>query len=161
MAYALEKVGAEAKNELIQLVSFSLDNEEFGVEVLRVREIIRMIPITHMPNAPYHVEGIINLRGKVIPVVSMRKKFNMMELEENSHTRIIVMDVNGALMGFIVDSVSEVLRVAASEIQPPPQVVSSGIGEDCISGVINRGEQLLIMIDLEKLVPQEEASMFS
>jgi len=92
----LSVIRTEAKensNEIIQLVSFELDQEEYGIEVLKVREIIRMIPITHMPNSPQHVEGIINLRGKIIPVISMRKKFGMMEQESGNQTRIVVMDI--------------------------------------------------------------------
>lgn len=146
-------------NELIQLVSFKLDNEEFGIEVLKVREIIRMVTITHMPNTPSYMEGVINLRGKVIPIVSMRKKFNLMESENNSHTRIIVMDVSGELMGFIVDAVSEVIRVSASEIQPPPNVVSGGIDQECITGVINQSERLLVLLNLEKLFSGDEKQL--
>ncbi len=118
---ALVKVEDGAKHdELIQLVSFMLAEEEYGVEVLKVREIIRMPVITKMPNVPHHVEGIINLRGKVIPIISMRRRFNLMESENNNQTRIIIMDVCGSLTGFIVDAVSEVIRIHSSEIQPPP-----------------------------------------
>ena len=145
--------------ELIQLVSFKLDNEEYGIEVLKVREIIRMIPITHMPNTPSYVEGIINLRGKIIPVVSMRKKFGLMEQDICSQTRIVVMDISGELMGFVVDSVSEVIRISGSEIQPPPNVVSGGIDQECITGVINQSERLLVLIDLEKLFSHEEKTL--
>ncbi len=156
MAKALVSTSFDtSSNELIQLVSFKLDNEEFGIEVLKVREIIRMITITHMPNTPHYMEGVINLRGKVIPIVSMRKKFNLMESENNSQTRIIVMDVGGELMGFIVDAVSEVIRVSASEIQPPPNVVSGGIDQDCITGVINQADRLLVLLNLEKLFPAD------
>lgn len=143
-------------NELIQLVSFKLDNEEFGIEVLKVREIIRMITITHMPNTPFYMEGVINLRGKVIPIVSMRKKFNLMDSENSSQTRIIVMDIGGELMGFIVDAVSEVIRVSANEIQPPPNVVSGGIDQECITGVINQAERLLVLLNLENLFSSNE-----
>jgi purine-binding chemotaxis protein CheW len=145
--------------ELIQLVSFKLDNEEYGIEVLKVREIIRMIPITHMPNTPHYVDGIINLRGKIIPVVSMRKKFGLMEQENCSQTRIVVMDISGELMGFVVDSVSEVIRISGSEIQPPPNVVSGGIDQECITGVINQAERLLVLLDLERLFSQEEKAL--
>ena len=145
--------------ELIQLVSFKLDSEEYGIEVLKVREIIRMIPITHMPNSPQYVEGIINLRGKIIPVVSMRKKFGLMERESDSQTRIVVMDISGELMGFIVDSVSEVIRISGSEIQPPPNVVSGGIDQECITGVINQSERLLVLLDLERLFSHEEKAL--
>lgn len=145
--------------ELIQLVSFKLDNEEYGIEVLKVREIIRMIPITHMPNTPSYLEGIINLRGKIIPVVSMRKKFSLTEQDNCSQTRIVVMDISGELMGFVVDSVSEVIRISGSEIQPPPTVVSGGIDQECITGVINQSERLLVLLDLEKLFSHEEKAL--
>lgn len=145
--------------ELIQLVSFKLDNEEYGIEVLKVREIIRMIPITHMPNTPSYVEGIINLRGKIIPVVSMRKKFGLMEQDNCSQTRIVVMDISGELMGFVVDSVSEVIRISGSEIQPPPNVVSGGIDQECITGVINQSDRLLVLLDLERLFSHEEKTL--
>ena len=151
--------GSSTSSELIQLVSFKLDNEEYGIEVLKVREIIRMIPITHMPNTPQYVEGIINLRGKIIPVVSMRKKFGLMEREGCSQTRIVVMDISGELMGFVVDSVSEVIRISSSEIQPPPNVVSGGIDQECITGVINQAERLLVLLDLEKLFSHEEKAL--
>ena len=146
----------ENLNELIQMVSFHLDNEEYGLEVLKVREIIRMVTITHMPNTPHYVEGIINLRGKVIPIISMRKRFGLMETENSSHTRVIIMDVAGELLGFTVDSVSEVIRVSASEIQPSPSVASGGVGHEYISGVINHGERLLVLLNLDLMFSNEE-----
>ena len=152
----IQTEGKDTSSELIQMVSFKLENEEYGIEVLKVREIIRMIPITHMPNSPPYVEGIINLRGKIIPVVSMRKKFGLMEQDSSVQTRIVVMDVCGELMGFIVDSVSEVIRISGSEIQPPPNVVTGGIDQECITGVINQAERLLVLLDLEKLFSHEE-----
>lgn len=162
MSNALVAVkGTESAGELIQLVSFNLDQEEYGVEVLKVREIIRMTTITHMPNTPPYVEGIINLRGKVIPIVSMRKKFGLSEADSSSHTRIMIMDISGELMGFIVDSVSEVIRISGSEIQPSPSVAASGIDQDCIAGVINQAERLLVLLDLDRMFSQEERQLFS
>ena len=161
-ANALVKLDEASKHdELIQLVSFNLDQEEYGVEVLKVREIIRMNTITHMPNTPHYVEGIINLRGKVIPIVSMRKKFGLVEAENNSHTRIMIMDIAGELMGFIVDSVSEVIRISGTEIQPSPSVAGGGIDQDCIAGVINLSERLLVLLDLDRMFSQEEKELFS
>ena len=161
-ANALVKLDEASKHdELIQLVSFNLDQEEYGVEVLKVREIIRMNTITHMPNTPHYVEGIINLRGKVIPIVSMRKKFGLVEAENNSHTRIMIMDIAGELMGFIVDSVSEVIRISGTEIQPSPSVAGGGIDQDCIAGVINLSERLLVLLDLDRMFSQEEKEFFS
>ena len=120
MATAVNFKTEDSKAELIQLVSFNLDREEYGVYVLKVREIIRMSNVTRVPNTPHYVEGVINLRGKVIPIISLRKKFSLPDAEYDKHTRIIVMDVDGELMGFIVDAVSEVIRISSSEIQPPP-----------------------------------------
>ena len=151
--------GKDAAHEIIQLVSFELDREEYGIEVLKVREIIRMITITHMPNSPQYVEGIINLRGKIIPVVSMRKKFGLPELESGSQTRIVVMDIGGELMGFIVDSVSEVIRISGSEIQPPPSMGAGEIDQECITGVLNKSDRLLILLNLERLFSHDERSM--
>jgi purine-binding chemotaxis protein CheW len=148
----------DVKNdELIQLVSFMLADEEYGVEVLKVREIIRMPTITKMPNVPQHIEGIINLRGKVIPIISMRRRFNLQENENSSQTRIIIMDVIGSLAGFVVDAVSEVIRIHSSEIQPPPSMVLSGdIGKEFITGVLNHAERLLIIMDINRMFSENE-----
>lgn len=161
MSNALVPVkSGSSNNELIQLVSFHLDNEEYGVEVLKVREIIRMINITHMPNTPSYVDGIINLRGKVIPIISMRKRFGLMDSENSKQTRVIIMDVGGELLGFTVDAVSEVIRVSASEIQPSPSVASGGIGQEYIAGVINHGERLLVLLNLDMMFSTEEQELF-
>jgi len=160
---ALVKIDDLSKNdELIQLVSFMLADEEYGVEVLKVREIIRMPTITKMPNVPQHVEGIINLRGKVIPIISMRRRFGLVENQNNSQTRIIIMDVVGSLTGFIVDAVSEVIRIHSSEIQPPPSMVlSGGIGQEFITGVFNHAERLLIIMDIDRMFSEDERESFS
>jgi len=160
---ALVKIDDLSKNdELIQLVSFMLADEEYGVEVLKVREIIRMPTITKMPNVPQHVEGIINLRGKVIPIISMRRRFGLVENQNNSQTRIIIMDVVGSLTGFIVDAVSEVIRIHSSEIQPPPSMVlSGGIGQEFITGVFSHAERLLIIMDIDRMFSEDERESFS
>lgn len=150
----------ESSGDLIQLVSFNLDQEEYGVDVLKVREIIRMPIVTRVPNTPHYVEGVINLRGKVIPIISMRKRFCLMEVDSDKQTRIMVMDVEGELMGFIVDAVSEVIRISGSEIQPSPAVVASGLDQECIAGVINQAERLLVLLDLEKMFSNEERNLF-
>jgi purine-binding chemotaxis protein CheW len=150
-----------SNSELIQLVTFNLDQEEYGVDVLKVREIIRMPTVTRVPNTPHYVEGVINLRGKVIPIISMRKKFSLNDIDIDKQTRIMVMDMDGELMGFIVDSVSEVIRISESEIQPPPPAVTGGIDQICLSGVINRADRLLVLLDLEKVFSLEERSSFS
>jgi len=160
--HALAKISDSAKhNELVQLVSFMLADEEYGVEVLKVREIIRMPTITKMPNVPQHVEGIINLRGKVIPIISMRRRFSLMDSENSGQTRIIIMDVAGTLTGFIVDAVSEVIRINSSEIQPPPtMVLSGGIDQEFITGVFNHAERLLIIMDIDRMFSEDERESF-
>lgn len=147
-------------DQLIQLVSFMLSNEEYGVEVLKVREIIRMPDITKMPNTPPYVEGIINLRGKVIPIISMRKRFGLAEIDHDLHTRIMVMDVGGGLTGFIVDAVSEVIRIHSSEIQPPPIMVSGNIDQEFITGVFNHTDRLLIIMDVDRMFSDQEREYF-
>ena len=151
----------ESKNELIQLVSFNLGAEEYAVEVLKVREIIRMTAITHIPNTPPSVEGIINLRGKVIPIISLRNRFSMPGTEDDQHTRIMVMDIAGKLMGFIVDGVSEVIRISSGEIQPPPSIAAGGMDQDFICGVIKHGEQLLLMLQLDRMFSSDEQDAFA
>lgn len=162
MSTAIVPVKAgESKSELIQLVSFNLGAEEYAVEVLKVREIIRMTPITHIPNTPPSVEGIINLRGKVIPIISLRNRFCMSSTEDDQHTRIMVMDIDGKLMGFIVDGVSEVIRISNAEIQPPPSIAAGGIDQDFICGVIKHAEQLLLMLQLDRMFTSEEQDAFA
>jgi purine-binding chemotaxis protein CheW len=158
---AIHNDAKDTSNELIQLVSFSLEQEEYGINVLMVREIIRMINITRVPNTPHYVEGVINLRGKVIPIISLRRKFDLADTEYDKRTRIMVMEVVGEMMGFIVDEVSEVIRISEKEIQPPPPVVSSGIEQECMAGVINQAERLLILLDLERMFTADEKQMFS
>ena len=151
----------QTHDELIQLVSFNLDEEEYGVDVLKVREIIRMPIVTRVPNTPHYVEGVINLRGKVVPIICMRKKFGLTESENDKQTRIMVMDMDGELMGFIVDAVSEVIRISGSEIQPSPAVVAGGIDQECIAGVINQAERLLVLLNLEKMFSRDEKNLFT
>lgn len=144
-----------ADGNLMQLVTFKLAEEEFGVDILKVQEIIRMMPITKVPNAPAFVEGVINLRGKVIPVIDMRKRFGMAVTAHNSETRIEVMDLQGQIVGFVVDAVREVLRIKESTIEPPPAVVA-GIGSEYMRGVGKLEDRLLILLDLDKLLTESE-----
>ncbi|MEG1609993.1 MAG: chemotaxis protein CheW [Bilophila sp.] len=142
-------------SNLIQLVTFKIADEEFGVDILKVQEIIRMMPITKVPNAPAFVEGVINLRGKVIPVIDMRKRFGMKSCAHDSQTRIKVMDLQGQVVGFVVDAVSEVLRIKESTVEPPPPVVA-GIGSEYMRGVGKLEDRLLILLDLDKLLSENE-----
>ncbi len=140
---------------LIQLVTFKLGEEEFGVDILKVQEIIRMLPITKVPNVPDFVEGVINLRGKVIPVIDMRRRFGMAASTHDSETRIKVVSVQGQVVGFVVDAVSEVLRISEATVEDPPAVVA-GIGSEYMSGVGKLQDRLLILLDLDKLLSESE-----
>lgn len=146
---------ASGDSSLIQLVTFKVGEEEFGVDILKVQEIIRMMPITKVPNSPIFVEGVINLRGKVIPVIDMRKRFGMPVTGHNNETRIEVMDLQGQIVGFVVDAVREVLRIKESTIEPPPPVVA-GIGSEFMKGVGKLEDRLLILLDLDKLLTESE-----
>jgi len=137
---------------ILQLVTFKLGNEEFGVDILKVQEINRMMVITRIPNAPPFIEGVINLRGKIIPIVDLRKKlgFDNGNGEYEKTTRIIVVELDGLVLGFIVDSVSEVLRIPENTIEPPPSIVG-GVESDYIEGVGKLENRLLILLELKKL----------
>jgi purine-binding chemotaxis protein CheW len=142
--------------DLLQLVTFRIGEEEFGVDILRVQEIIRTMAITRVPKAPDFVEGVINLRGKVIPIIDLRKRFALEVREHDKHTRIIVIEISNMIVGFVVDAVSEVLRIPADTVEPPPPAVMGGIDSEYISGVGKLEDRLLILLDLDKLLSQEE-----
>lgn len=139
-----------ADGELLQLVSFVVGTEEYAIPILRVQEINRMMQITRVPQSPEFVEGVINLRGKIIPVVDLRNRFGLTQIETNSDNRIIVVDVQGRVIGFTVDKVNEVLRINANIVDEPPTMVS-GIDTDYVEGVGKLDDRLLILLDLVKL----------
>ena len=116
--------------------------------------------ITKVPRAPEFVEGVINLRGKVIPIIDLRRRFGLAPKAHDKNTRIIVIEINNIIVGFVVDAVSEVLRIPASTVEPPPPVVA-GVDSDYISGVGKLQDRLLIMLDLDKLLSSEDMDMLS
>ena len=144
--------------ELLQLVTFSIGEEEFGVDILKVQEIIRTMEITKVPKAPEFVEGVINLRGKVIPIIDLRKRFGLIAKDHDKNTRIIVIEISNMIVGFVVDSVSEVLRIPANTVEPPPPVVA-GLESEYISGVGKLQDRLLILLDLNRLLSKDEAQV--
>lgn len=150
--------GAGSSSDELQLVSFSLNREVFGVDILNVQEINRMVGITSVPNSPPHVEGVINLRGKVIPIVDLRSRLGMEHKEPDSQTRVIVVEFGDKVVGFVVDSVNEVLRIPKSVTEPPPQT-AAGVGSGYITAVGKLGDRLLILLDLKQLVDEETGSL--
>lgn len=145
----------KSDHSLLQLVTFRVASEEFGIDILSVQEIIRTMDITKVPRAPMIVEGVINLRGKVIPIIDLRKKFGLESKPHDSKTRIIVVDLRGMVVGFVVDEVSEVLRIPSSTVEPPPAIVS-GIDSEYIDGVGKIEDRLLILLDLDRLLTRDE-----
>lgn len=131
----------------IQIVTFFLDHEEYAVDVMSVREIIDMPEITKLANAPSHIEGIIDLRGSIVPIVSLRKHFGMPEMEHGFLSCIAVMDLAGELTGFIIDEIADVFSVARSEILPPLDVT----GQPWVEGILSLGERLVVIMNLEHL----------
>jgi len=146
----MDKTGKETLDELIQLVSFRLAQEEFGIDILKVQEINRMVEITQVPQAPSYCEGVINLRGKVIPVIDLRTKFGLVCRDRDKDTRIVVCDVDGYQIGMIVDEVHEVLRIPGSSIVPCPEVATA-VGQDYINGVAKLEDRLLIFLDVSRI----------
>lgn len=146
---------ATTLSDISQLVSFRLGNEEYGSEIMQVREIIRIQEITPVPETPEFVEGVINLRGSVIPIIDLRKRFGMEQGSRDKDTRIVVVSVEGREVGIIVDAVAEVLRITSDQVEQAPAVVS-GIGKEYLLGVAKLEDRLLIILDLNKVLSAEE-----
>ncbi|HRN27471.1 MAG TPA: chemotaxis protein CheW [Ignavibacteriaceae bacterium] len=139
------------QEELLQLVSFKIGDEEFGVDILSVQEINRMSQITKVPNTPEFIEGVINLRGRIIPVIDLRVKLGMTRKDHGKNTRIVVVELKGQTIGFIVDEVSEVLRIPKNITEAPPDMVG-GMNSDYITSIGKLEDRLLILLDLEKIL---------
>jgi len=137
-------------SEQMQLVTFELAGEHFAVDIHAVREINRLLEITRVPKSPPEIAGVINLRGKIFPVVQLRMKFGFPEVEAGDQTRIVVLEFDGKETGFIVDRVHEVLRIDSSIVDPTPEVMGS-VDADFIKGIAKLEGRLLIVLDLEKL----------
>ena len=142
-------------------LTFKLDAEEFGIEILKVQEIIKMMPITRVPRTPVFVRGVINLRGKVIPVVDLRLKFDMEGKVNTDKTCVIVVTVRrttgAVIMGIIVDEVSEVLDVAGSSIEPAPEFGSS-VDTSFILGMGKVGDRVVTLMDVDRVLSGEEVA---
>ena len=143
------------QKELLQLVSFKIGDEEFGVDILSVQEINRMSQITKVPNTPDFIEGVINLRGRVIPVIDLRVKLGMPRKDHDKNTRIVVVELKGQTIGFIVDEVNEVLRIPKEITEAPPNMVG-GVNCDYITAIGKLEDRLLILLDLGKILSTSE-----
>ena len=134
-----------------QMVLFELGSEIYGLDIAAVHEIIRMQPITRVPKAPFYVEGVINLRGKVIPVIDMGKRFGLEKVENNKNNRIVVVNIQDTILGIIVDAVTEVLRIPIDSIEPVSDIVTAA-NSDYLRGIAKLTDKMVILLELDKLL---------
>jgi len=159
MNTATQTVGFDSQvDDSLQLVTFEVAREEFAVDILAVHEINRMMELTRVPQAPSEIEGVINLRGKIIPVMDLRTRFGIEARERDDQTRIIVVEVESRVIGFIVDRVRQVLPISRSIVEPAPDMVAT-IDSQFIAGVGKLPDRLLILLDLEHLLGGELAEV--
>ncbi|RKX52803.1 MAG: chemotaxis protein CheW [Thermotoga sp.] len=139
-----------------KVVSFIVGKEEYAVDIMLITSIIEMEEITRLPNTPDFVEGVINLRGEVIPIISLRKKFGLGENEKNKkEERIIVVNIKSKDVGMVVDSVKEVLNLTEEQIEEPPSVVG-GLKRTFLKGIAKQDDRLIVLIDAEKILTEDE-----
>ncbi len=147
-----------AKDTLVaerQVVLFELNGEIYGLDIAAVHEIIRMQPVTKVPKAPVYVEGVINLRGKVIPVLDLGKKFGMDKVERGKNNRIVVVNIQDAILGIIVDAVTEVMRIPLEAIEPVTGIVTYG-HLDYLQGIAKVNEKMVILLALDKFLSEDK-----
>src|SRR5262249_34345013 len=144
----LDRDQRRGEHPIIQLVGFRLDDEDYAIPITRIREIILMKPITRIPQVPPYIEGVINLRGAVIPIVNLRKRFGMPPREIGDETRTVVVNVHDQTVGCIVDAVTQVMRFTDHQLQPAPVSVLS-TSQQFISGLAKVEDRLLIVLDVE------------
>lgn len=150
--------GSARAGEEVQLVTFTLGDEEFGIPIAQIQEIDRLSKITKVPKAASYVEGVTNLRGEVVPVVDTRKRFDLGVRAADDHTRIIIVDLNGVKTGLIVDSVREVLSLSRADIAAPPETVQSGIEQQFVSGIgkVENGKRIIFLLNIEEVLPKSD-----
>jgi purine-binding chemotaxis protein CheW len=145
-----DKDKQQLSGDFVKVVSFHLGSEEYGVDIAQVQEIIRMVEITHVPRAPHFMEGVINLRGQLIPIIDLRTRFAMPRVDTTKSTRIVSKRV-----GIIVDSVSEVLNIPLEQVEDAPDMIA-GVGTEYIQGVGKVGDRLIILLDLTMVITGDE-----
>ena len=155
MAEEKRAEGLEGAGDL-QIVTFFLGNEEFGVDILLVQEIIRPTTITEVPNTPTFLEGVINLRGKVVPVVDLRRRLDLDVTPIDKASRIMIIELEDKVTGFIVDSVSKVTSVHTESVQSAPEMVTAGVESEYIYGVSRLEDRLIILLDFSKILTDRE-----
>lgn len=145
---------------LSQVVSFQLSNEEYGLDIMSVQEIILMGEITQIPEVPDYIQGLINLRGKVIPIVDLRKRFRLEASAPTEHTRIVVVNAGANTFGVIVDAVNKVLRIESDQIEPPPSGLA-GLEQVYIQGLLKQEEKIMILLNMETVLSQDDQQLLA
>jgi purine-binding chemotaxis protein CheW len=138
-------------SQVAQFLTFTLGQEEYGVEILKIQEIKGYSAITPLPNAPAYVKGVLNLRGTIVPIVDLRQKFGMPEAAYTKFTVIVVVQVLGNILGFVVDAVSDVLSVPQDAIQPTPDLHGQ-VDVSCFTGLAQTGEKLVLLLDIDRVL---------
>jgi purine-binding chemotaxis protein CheW len=157
---AIEKVGDPVLDNAREYLTFRLDKEEYGIDILKVQEIRGYEPPTRIANAPSFIKGVVNLRGTIVPIVDMRLKFNCAQAQYDSFTVVIILNLRQRIVGIVVDSVSDVLQLAVEDFRAAPEVESM-IGSDVVLGLGSVGERMLILLDIEKLMSGEDMGLVS
>ncbi len=153
------KETATSRNEIVtekQMVLFELGSETYGLDIATVHEIIRMQPVTKVPRSPFYVEGVINLRGRVIPVIDLGKKFGLQKVENDKNNRIVVVEIQNTKLGIIVDAVTEVLRIANNSIEPVSDIITAA-NSDYLLGIAKLSDKMVIILDLDGLLPGDNS----
>ncbi|MFZ5968152.1 MAG: chemotaxis protein CheW [Bacillota bacterium] len=138
-----------------QYVIFRLDNEEYGVDIMNVKEISEFKESVKVPNTPKFVDGIINLRGDITPIINLKKRFNLAGSNANEDTRIIVINIQDRQVGFVVDEASQVIRISENDIEPAPEIVA-GVDKKYITGVGKLKDRIVLLLDLEYILTDDE-----
>ena len=147
--------GYISDGRVIQLVSFTLDEVEYGIDILQVHEILRIPELTRLPNTPSYIKGVINLRGNVIPVVDVRERFGFPQIEVTDLTRIIVIEAEARQIGLFVDNVSQVIRISEKNIDPPSDLME-GVSEEFITGIGRLKDHLIVILNLTNILFETE-----
>jgi purine-binding chemotaxis protein CheW len=140
-------------NRELHIVGFQVGRETYGVPIASLHEIVRVTEITAVPDSPEYIEGVINLRGKIVSVVDLRKRFGIKQIVNSRKNRILVVESHGRLTGLIVDAASDVLKIPADDVEPPPAVFQEG-GLNCVTGMGKYKNRLIILLDINKMLQQ-------
>jgi purine-binding chemotaxis protein CheW len=157
---AMEKINEVTPTGAREYLTFRLDQEEYGIDILKVQEIRGYEPPTRIANAPAFIKGVVNLRGTIVPIVDMRLKFGCSKAEYNSFTVVIILNLRQRIVGIVVDSVSDVMELAADNVKAAPDV-ESVIDSDAVLGLGSLGDRMLILLDIERLMDGADMGLTS